>query len=154
MPQVLSEEILIVSASSCVPTPPLMAYGELGPEQLARLRDALSAEAAFKIVLVHHPPLREDGRPDTFRHGNRDGEALLEICEEREVDLLLCGHIHRPYHCALGRLQIHVAGSTTQDPAHRLPSYKRYRIEGGRLSQVEVRDFDPASRSFRRRVSA
>src|ERR1700686_1580195 len=56
--------LALISLSSAVPTPPLMATGRLGRAQLARLEHilgGLSAEQAFRVLLIHHP-LHSDSR--------------------------------------------------------------------------------------------
>ena len=50
--------LALIGASSAVPTPPLMATGRLGRTQLDALDRQLaqlSAEEAFRVLLVHHP---------------------------------------------------------------------------------------------------
>src|ERR1700676_2949045 len=54
--------LALISVSSAVPTPPLMATGWLGRRQLEaleRLLARLAAEQAFRVLLIHHP-LRSD----------------------------------------------------------------------------------------------
>ena len=56
--------LALIGVSSAVPTPPLMATGWLGRSQLdalERMLAELSAEQAFRVLLVHHP-LRSDSR--------------------------------------------------------------------------------------------
>ena len=56
--------LALISVSSAVPTPPLMATGWLGRAQLdalERVLAGLSAEQAFRVLLIHHP-LRSDSR--------------------------------------------------------------------------------------------
>ena len=50
--------LALISVSSAVPTPPLMATGWLGQLQLQALKHmlaGLSAEQAFRVLLIHHP---------------------------------------------------------------------------------------------------
>src|SRR5215475_6658320 len=50
--------VALISLSTAVPTPPLMATGTLGAAQLAALErtlDRLAAEDTFRVLLVHHP---------------------------------------------------------------------------------------------------
>src|ERR1700729_3804388 len=54
--------LALIGVSSAVPTPPLMATGWLGKDQmdaLERLLVTLASEPAFRILLIHHP-LRSD----------------------------------------------------------------------------------------------
>jgi 3',5'-cyclic AMP phosphodiesterase CpdA len=84
--------IVLIGVSSAVPTPPLMATGWLGPSQLdalARILSKLSAEHAFRILLIHHP-LRSDA------HAKRltDSLDLLALLRQHGVELVLHGHDH------------------------------------------------------------
>ena len=149
------DDVLVVSTTSCVPTPWFTAYGKMGAAQLARLRELLTRDAAFKVVLVHHPPLLGNGQPDRIWRNNHDGAALVEICRDAGVGLLLCGHTHHAFdHTVEGTggtpLRIYCAGSTTKPPKvlGDAATYNRYRIEDGALRSVEVRGFDPKTQAF------
>ena len=57
--------LALIGLTSAVPTAPFMATGRLGRAQLDALEPILielSAEQAFRVLLVHHP-LRSDSRP-------------------------------------------------------------------------------------------
>ncbi|MGE0706871.1 MAG: metallophosphoesterase [Planctomycetota bacterium] len=146
-------DLLLVSTTSCVPTPAFQAWGEMGAAQLDALARLLEgSDAPTKAVLVHHPPLLAGGRPEHARRGNRDAEGLLERCQGA-ADLILCGHTHRAFrHTVAGERPLHVvcAGSTTAAP-RRLgegATYNRYRIEGGQVLGYEVRGYDPERGRF------
>lgn len=147
-------DVLLVSASSAHPTPWFTAYGSVGQAQLARVRALLAEDAAFKVLLVHHPPVQASGRPDWPWRSNHDGAALLEAAREAGVGLLLCGHTHRAFRRRIegGRrpLLLACAGSTTKRPRTlgAAATYERYRIEGERLLGVETRGWCPARRAF------
>ena len=84
--------VALISVSSAVPTPPLMATGWLGRSQLealAKTLAALSAEEVFRVLLIHHP-LRSDA------HNKRltDSLELLELLKQHGVELVLHGHDH------------------------------------------------------------
>ncbi|MCO5171522.1 MAG: metallophosphoesterase [Planctomycetes bacterium] len=146
---------LFVSVSSCVPTPWFTAYGRVEADQLAALRATLLADdAPFKVVLVHHPPLQGHGGPDFPWRRNLDGRAVIEACHEGGADLLLCGHTHAPFRLRVPGgpkpLLIACAGSTTKRPRAlgAAATYNRYRIEGERLVEVEVRGYCPDAGRF------
>jgi 3',5'-cyclic AMP phosphodiesterase CpdA len=145
-------EVLIVSLSSAVPTPFLTAYGRLDPAQLDRARALLQADAAFKLALVHHPPVQGDGQADRVWRRNLDGRRLLDVCRETGTALVLCGHTHRPFDWREpGGPWVFCAGSTTRPVKAGLGSgatYNRYTIEGGQLSGLIVRGLDPAQGTF------
>ena len=77
---------------------------------------------------MHHPPLLGDGKPDRVTRGNRDGKALIALCQRQGVQLLLCGHTHRAFQLTLPGervpLLVSCAGSTTKHDA----IYRRYRL--------------------------
>jgi 3',5'-cyclic AMP phosphodiesterase CpdA len=84
--------IALIGVSSAVPTPPLMATGRLGRAQLealARILAQLSAEHAFRVLLVHHP-LRSDSR---IKHLT-DSRQLRALLAQHGVELILHGHDH------------------------------------------------------------
>ena len=84
--------LALISASSAVPTPPLMATGWLGRSQLDRLERMLAGLAgseAFRVLLIHHP-LRSDSR---FKRLT-DSADLLALLQRHGVELVLHGHDH------------------------------------------------------------
>jgi 3',5'-cyclic AMP phosphodiesterase CpdA len=84
--------LALVSVSSAVPTPPLMATGRLGRSQLdalERMLAALSSEQAFRVLLIHHP-LRSDSRAKRLT----DSSQLLALLKQYGVELILHGHDH------------------------------------------------------------
>jgi 3',5'-cyclic AMP phosphodiesterase CpdA len=88
-------EIAVIGLSTAVPTPPGWASGRLGKGQLERL-DALLAdlgdEGAFRLILLHHPPIEGD---NPVRKRLADGPALQRLIAGRGAELLLHGHDHR-----------------------------------------------------------
>jgi 3',5'-cyclic AMP phosphodiesterase CpdA len=84
--------LALIGLSSAVPTPPLMATGTLGSTQLEaldRLLARLSAQDAFRVLLLHHP-LRSDSRIKRLT----DSAALIDLLKHRGVELILHGHDH------------------------------------------------------------
>jgi len=84
--------LALISVSSAVPTPPLMATGRLGRTQLDALEGVLarlSAEQAFRVLLIHHP-LHSDSRVKRLT----DSSKLLALLEQYGVELILHGHDH------------------------------------------------------------
>ena len=84
--------LVLISLSSALPTPPLMATGRLGQsqlEELERLLTGLSAAQAFRVLLIHHP-LRSDSRAKRLT----DSQPLLALLKRFGVDLVLHGHDH------------------------------------------------------------
>jgi 3',5'-cyclic AMP phosphodiesterase CpdA len=84
--------LALIGVSSAVPTPPLMATGWLGRTQLdalERMLIRLSTEAAFRVLLIHHP-LRSDARAKRLT----DAPQLLALLRQHGVELILHGHDH------------------------------------------------------------
>jgi len=84
--------LALIGVSSAVPTLPLMATGRLGRAQLDALdRDLaqISADDAFRVLLVHHP-LHSGSRMKRLT----DSKALRAVLKRRGVELVLHGHDH------------------------------------------------------------
>jgi len=84
--------LALISVSTAVPTPPLMATGRLGRAQLQeleRMLAQLSGEQAFRVLLIHHP-LRSDSRVKRLT----DSAELLALLKRHGVELVLHGHDH------------------------------------------------------------
>jgi 3',5'-cyclic AMP phosphodiesterase CpdA len=84
--------LALISVSSAVPTPPLMATGRLGRAQLGQLERmlaGLSAERTFRVLLIHHP-LRSNSRVKRLT----DSKGLLALLKQHGVELILHGHDH------------------------------------------------------------
>lgn len=84
--------VALIGVSSAVPTPPLMATGWLGHlqlEALDRMLAQISAEQAFRVLLVHHP-LHSDTRAKRLT----DSGKLRALLKRHGVELILHGHDH------------------------------------------------------------
>jgi 3',5'-cyclic AMP phosphodiesterase CpdA len=87
-------DIAIIGTSSAIPTGPFMASGALGEAQLQRLAqllEELGREGRFRVVLIHHPPVKI--------HGDRmkrltDAAAFRALIAKHGAELILHGHIH------------------------------------------------------------
>ena len=105
--------LALIGMSSAVPTPPLMATGTLGRAQLAALDrqlSQLSADDAFRVLLVHHP-LHSESRMKRLT----DSSGLRSVLKARGVDLILHGHDH--IHSTMW-----IEGTGKQIPAIGVPS--------------------------------
>jgi 3',5'-cyclic AMP phosphodiesterase CpdA len=86
-------DVALVGLSTALPTPLLMATGRLGEDQiklavemLSRLGDA----GAFRIVMIHHPPL-----PEPWRHKRLiDAAHLRAALAAAGAELVIHGHNH------------------------------------------------------------
>jgi 3',5'-cyclic AMP phosphodiesterase CpdA len=127
--------VALIGLSTSLPTPPLAATGRLFGDQLARLGGLLAGlrrEQAFRVVLIHHPPVHGANR---FRRLS-DAAALREVLREHGAELVLHGHHHKAsLHWLPGpQLRIPVVGVPSASGApgrHEDPSgYNLYKIEG------------------------
>jgi 3',5'-cyclic AMP phosphodiesterase CpdA len=105
--------VALIALSSGVATGPFMATGRLGEAQLSRLADMLEhSRDAFRIVLIHHPPMSPPRR-----HFRRliDAPDLRSVLAEKGAELLLHGHDHQ-------RALIWLKGPSKDIPAIGVPS--------------------------------
>ena len=87
-------DVALIGVNSAVPTPPLVAWGRVGPEQRARLAgilERLQGRGLFRLVLIHHPPL--PGQADAAR-GLRDATDLMAVLRQGAPELVIHGHNH------------------------------------------------------------
>jgi len=89
--------------------------GEVGYRQLSWMRKAVekfNLREKKLIVAMHHHLI---GIPDTGTDKIiiLDAGDALRVCLESKVDLVLCGHKHRPWVWNLGSLQIAYAGTAS-----------------------------------------
>ena len=86
--------VALIGLNSAVPTPPLIAAGRAGKEQLARLAkvlDGARGQGLFRLVLIHHPPL--PGQASATR-GLKDAAVLQGILYAHGAELVIHGHNH------------------------------------------------------------
>ncbi len=114
-------DVALIALSTGLPTAPLLATGLLGPDQLARLAELLEqTRGAFRIVLIHHPPLSPPRR-----HLRRlvDGDGLRAVLAQKGAELLLHGHDHR-------RALVWLDGPQRKIPALGVPSVSAAKPHG------------------------
>ena len=87
-------EIALVGLSTGLPRLPLLATGEVGPQQLERaerLLVELGREGLCRVVLIHHPPLLDQSRLKNLT----DARAFQAMIRRAGCELVLHGHNHR-----------------------------------------------------------
>jgi len=150
----IRDGVAFVCVSSSVATGDTGAWGCVGNEQLERLEAALAAPelgGKVRVVLIHHPPVRQ-------KHGEernlRDRAELATVLARVGADLVLHGHDHQDEHTELagpGGKPIPVIGggsaSYTGGPDKR-SRYNLYEIEGGHITLI-TRAHDEASDTFK-----
>ena len=94
------------------------ARGELCSSRLDWLEATLAAEPARPtVVLMHHPPFVTGiGFMDDMGLSGREAFAAI-VARHPQVQLILCGHLHRPIHTLVGGRR----ALTCPSPAHQIP---------------------------------
>lgn len=86
--------VALVGCSTAVATPPFSASGYFGPRQardLATMLQQAGEEGLFRIVMIHHPPIRGATTMHKRMLGIRRFAAALSV---GGADLVLHGHTH------------------------------------------------------------
>jgi 3',5'-cyclic AMP phosphodiesterase CpdA len=136
--RVIDGTVALVGVDSAVETPPFMAWGRIGKRQLQALGgvlERLQGAGLFRLVLVHHPPLR--GQADASR-GLRDAAELERVLERSGAELVIHGHNHRNMLAWLphgagpggvtGRIAVVGAPSASRGRRHRYEALGRYNL--------------------------
>jgi len=162
--------VSILGLSTSLQTPWFTAYGVIGDEQLARLRDALTSDEVkdtLRLVAIHHSPAEPRARSRV--RGLRDRAKLYALLEEVGAELILHGHEHLDLTASLpgatGPVPVRGIQSGTYDAgdaaAHRRARYRIYEIadtcgtgERPGLVGEELRLWDPSSQQFAREATA
>jgi 3',5'-cyclic AMP phosphodiesterase CpdA len=100
------------------PTSLVDSSGLVGVKQRAQLRALLcdsSLRHQFVILALHYGLLRAGGVRDARHHGLRDDLEFMELIDAPDVhlDLVIHGHMHRPYVVKTKRRTVVNAGSAT-----------------------------------------
>jgi 3',5'-cyclic AMP phosphodiesterase CpdA len=85
-------KVSFIGVNTALPTRPLLASGQVGPAQLARLESLLAAEGTagqLRVVLMHHPIA--DGAVSR-RKALRDRAELRALLQRTGAELVLHGH--------------------------------------------------------------
>ena len=127
--------LALIGLSTAVPTLPFAATGLLQGGQIARLGELLAnlkREQAFRVILIHHPPVEG---ANYFRRLT-NAAALRDVLREHGAELVLHGHHHEAsLHWLPGpQIRVPVAGVPSASGApdrHDEPAgYNLYEIEG------------------------
>ena len=130
--------VALIGLSTGVPTAPFLATGWLGANQIAEFAAALNKlkhEDAFRVVLIHHPPITAAPKHRRLL----DAPVFKRVIAAHGADLLLHGHDHM--HMinwldgpngtrvpAVGVPSASARRGTDKDPA----AYNLYQIDGAR----------------------
>jgi len=153
-------DLALVGVCTAIATPPFVAAGKVGEEQLERLESTLESlreRDLCRVVLVHHPVV--DGHVAKRRRLS-DSAALRAVLERAGAELVIHGHNHRSEfkRLAANGVEIPVVGVRSASYAGPNPEktaqyhiYEIERAEGGASARFNVslrtRGWDPGSRS-------
>lgn len=128
----IGEAVALVGLNSAVPTPPGVASGELGPEQIQecrRILRELGRRRMFRLVMIHHPPLISQvlaGRD------LKDAAALEEVLLDAGAEMVIHGHNHRDmvswHRTSAGLMPVVGIASASIGRVHRYEPLARYNI--------------------------
>lgn len=100
-------DVALIGLSSAIPTAPLLASGNIGPQQRAAFEKLLAQTAAqglCRVVMIHHPPWVGGA---SFGRGLRDARQFEEIIARHGAELVIHGHNHR--------LMVHKLGGSERE---------------------------------------
>ncbi len=129
--------ISLIGLSTAIPTPPFIAAGTLGKTQIDDLSlnlERLGHSGAFRLVLIHHPPL--EGQT-AKRRGLRDASDFEAAIGKFGAELVIHGHNHtyslESVSTPAGSAPVIGIASASSVSEHRYPlaQYHLYRIENG-----------------------
>jgi 3',5'-cyclic AMP phosphodiesterase CpdA len=139
-------ELALIGVTTSRATPWFTAYGNVGDDQLARLRAILVDErlrGKVRVVAIHHPPAGQ--RAASRIRGLHDHAAFAEVIAACGAELVLHGHEHK---CLVEQLMgpagpVPVRGVASGTYLHkdatRSARYRIYEIRSGKLAGDHVR---------------
>ncbi len=146
--------LAIVSVNSCVATGDLGAWGEIGGAQLTRLEAILASPDVrdrIRVLLIHHPPVRQKGGED---RNLKDRDSFSNLLSRVGADLVLHGHDHLDERVTLpgpreASIPVIGAGSASYAGApDRRARYNIYEFDERAITLV-IRAHDEESDAFR-----
>lgn len=114
----LDAGVTLVLLDAARPTSLIDSSGLIGEDQRSKALSILTDRALadrFVVVALHYGLLRMNGVRDSPMHGLRDDVEVMQLLDRDDVtvDLVLHGHLHRPFTIRTKRRQIVNAGSAT-----------------------------------------
>lgn len=114
----LGQGVSVVCLDVARPTSVIDSSGLVGERQRAALLSLLTDPSLgdrFVILALHYGLLRKEGQRDKRSHGLRDDLELMALVDRDDVklDLIVHGHMHRPFVVKTKRRSIVNAGSAT-----------------------------------------
>ena len=154
----LPSGVTIVAIDVARPTSIVDSSGLCGETQRKALEGILtdtSLKDRFVVMAQHYGLLRAEGQRDTRSHGLRDDLEVIALVERKDtfVDLVVHGHMHRPYIVKTGQRTAICAGSATD--LHRKCGYHVYEIDpAAHRVKVQRREWNRDSRRYEAAASS
>lgn len=110
-----TEDCKFLIFDSAVPTNPLLSCGYFSEHSLSFLQEQCNRKTKPLVMLSHFPVLKKESGISGYRRRLAGAEPVRELAHSGMIDLILCGHIHKPYEIlnGTGRGEI-CAGSLTK----------------------------------------
>jgi 3',5'-cyclic AMP phosphodiesterase CpdA len=149
--------VAVIGVSTAHPSGPFLAVGSVGREQLEKLEDVLAETGRrrlFRVVLIHHPPVRG---AVSWRKRLTDYRAFQLLVVRCGAELILHGHTHRTFegHVETPRGKVSCFGTPSASAlgrtAWRRARYHLFRLVGkeNRLELfLSVRVYSPRQKQF------
>jgi len=108
-------EFLLLNTSR--PSNLLCSWGFLSREDSRTIAGWCAEKKELPRILVSHYPMTENHPILRIRHRLFGQKEVLKLAEEEKIDLVLCGHVHKPYfrNRPDGRIFECCAGSVTRN---------------------------------------
>lgn len=134
--------VAFIGLSTAIPTAPIMATGQVGARQLAKLAivlDQTAEQGLCRVILIHHPP-----QSDACKSYKRliDGAALCGLIREKGCELILHGHTHLPTQTFLpgprGEIPVIGVAAASQAPSSPAGKPSRHKKPPARYNLFDV----------------
>jgi len=88
-------ELLVINTSA--PSNLLCSWGFLKAGDRDFVEKACNEESKAPKILISHYPMTEEHPVLRMRHRLFGQKKILQLMDEKKLDLVLCGHVHKPY---------------------------------------------------------
>ena len=88
-------DLIIVNTSA--PSNLLCSWGFMKKEDSLFIEKCCNNNDGVPKILVSHYPMTEEHPLLRIRHRLFGQQRILQLMDEKKLDLVLCGHVHRPY---------------------------------------------------------
>ncbi len=120
-------DLAIIGTSSAVATPTFVAAGRFDSKQAARLATLLEQtrkQDLFRVILIHHPPVKNAAARHKRLFGIR---TFQRVVKQHGAELILHGHTHVPQRHEItrsdgGKIPVIGVPSASQSPGAKRPA--------------------------------